>query len=133
MIAPGITLEEVDAVYKRMGLKELFVLPWHEDGVLVGLITGQIDRKEQIGFLERIIVLPEAKNKIRVMQQMPHAAAGLAMAAGCTRVLLCIGHGDERAPRLKRWAERCGYELVTKDFDGRSWWALDLYEDNGNG
>lgn len=130
MIAPGITLEQVDEVYRRVGLKELFVLPWFEDGVLVGLITGQIDAKEKIGFLERIIVLPEAKNKLRVMLQMPHAAAGLAMAAGCTRVLLCIGHQDERRERLKRWAQRCGYSLIHKDYDGRSWWKFDLYEES---
>lgn len=133
MIAPGVTLEQVDEVYKRMGLKELFVLPWFEDGVLVGMITGQIDQKEKIGFLERIIVLPEAKNKIRVMHQMPHAAAGLAMAAGCTRVLLCIGHQDERRERLAKWARRCGYSLVNANYDGREWYALDLYEESGNG
>jgi hypothetical protein len=134
MIAPGITLEEVDEVYKRMGLKELFVLPWREDGQLVGLITGQIDHKEKIGFLERIIVLPEAKHKLRVMQQMPHAAAGLALAAGCTRVLLCISHDDDRKGRLQKWAEHCGYTRVNEDFDGRSWWALDLTEgDDDNG
>lgn len=135
MIAPGITLQQVDEIYQRMGLKELFVLPWFEDGKLVGLITGDIEVIPGFGkqgFLERIIVLPEAKHKLHVMHQMPHAAAGLAMAAGCRRVTLCIGHNDPRRKRLEAWAVRCGYTFE-QNHDNRAWYVLDLSEETNNG
>lgn len=134
MIAPGVTLKQVDDVYKRMLGKELFVLPWYEDGVLVGMITGDIEEQAcfegKTGFLERIIVLPEAKNKMRVMLEMPAAAAGLALAAGCRRVTLCISLTDPRRARLDTWARRCGYTIYNPDHDGRAWYVLELSEEN---
>jgi len=137
MIAPGITLQQVDEIYQRMGLKELFVLPFFEDGQLVGLITGDIEETPgfpgKTGFLERIIVLPEAKNKLHVMHAMPAAAAGLAMAAGCQRVILCIGHQHPKKKRLDTWARRCGYTIYEPSHDNRTWYVLELLEENGNG
>lgn len=137
MIAPDVTLQQVDDVYRRMLGKELFVLPWYEDGVLVGMITGDIEEQPgfegKTGFLERIIVLPEAKNKLHVMHAMPAAAAGLALAAGCRRVTLCIGHQHPKRKRLDTWARRCGYTIYNPDHDGRAWYVLELLEENGNG
>lgn len=132
MIAPGVTLQQVDDVYQRMLGKELFVLPWYEDGALVGMITGDIEEQPgwagKTAFLERIIVLPEAKNKLRVMFEMPAAAAGLALHAGARRVTLCIGHHDPRRKRLDAWARRCGYRIYNPDHDNRAWYVLDLGE-----
>lgn len=133
MIAPGITLQEVDAIYQRMGVKELFVLPWHEDGKIVGLITGAFEYLEGApgltGFLEHFIVLPEAKRKLHVMQEMPKMAAGMAMARGARRVILCIGQKDPRRHRLETWARRCGYTLYNQNHDSRVWYVLDLSEE----
>ena len=43
MIIGGISLDGLDQLYQRMGVKELFVLPWHQDGKLAGCITGAIE------------------------------------------------------------------------------------------
>ena len=101
-----------------------------DDGVLVGMITGDIEEQPgfegKTGFLERIIVLPEAKDKLRVMLEMPAAAAGLTMAAGCRCVTLCISHSDPRRARLERWAKRCGYTIYNPDYDAgnrSTWWC----------
>lgn len=133
MIGPGITLQEVDAIYQRMGVKELFILPWHEDGKVVGLITGAIEvingSPGLSAFLEHIIVLPEAKQKLRVMQEMPKMAAGLAMAAGARRIVLCIGVKDPRNKRLATWARRAGYTRYKENHNDRDWYVLELYEE----
>jgi hypothetical protein len=126
VIVGGVTLEQVDEAYQRMGIKELVVFPWYEDGPprkwglsapqvrkLVGLITGCIDIYPPFigksAFLEHLIVLPEAKHKLQVMLEMPKAVIPLLRERGAERILLCIGLDDPRRPSLDAWARRCGY------------------------
>jgi hypothetical protein len=119
MIHGDVTLQQVDEVYQRMSIKELVIIPWYEKVVgyqtkrLAGLITGYIDVYDRFpdsksAFLEHFIVLPEARNKIQVMQQMPKLAATL-LAGKVERILLCIAHYDVRREHLCAWARRCGY------------------------
>ena len=131
-----ITLEQVDAIYQRMGIKELVVLPWYEDGELVALITGAIEPREEfpgedIGFLEHFIVLPEAKRKLEVMQLFPATLAEIARRRGVDRLVLCILNDDPRRARLEQWARRCGYSQYGVT-ESRGWWQLNLKE-TGNG
>lgn len=144
MILGGATLEEVDALYQRMGVKELFVLPWYETNWvavpdkpkwvenkprLVGMITGSIEEFPEYpglsGFLEHFIVLPEAENPLAVMQQMPKEAARLLRARGIARILLCIDHSHPKRKGLDTWARRCGYTKYAEK-DGRDWYIQPL-------
>ena len=134
MILPGITLEQVDEIYQRMGIKELVVIPWLEDGAVVGVITGYIDVYEQFpgsksAFLEHFIVLPSAKHKLQVMQQMPKLAATL-LAGKVERILLCIAHANERRDSLGVWARRAGYTKFG-ELDGFDWYIKPLGEIHG--
>lgn len=127
-----ITLEQVDAIYQRMGLKELVVVPWYEDGQLVGLVTGFIEEREefpgeQSAFLEYFVVLPEAKNKLQVMQLMPATVAEMVRQRGACRVVLCIVRDDPRRSRLERWAKRCGYEKYAEN-ETRDYYKRELTE-----
>lgn len=133
MIVGNVTLEQVDAIYQRMGIKELCVFPWYEDGQLVALVTGAIetDREdfpgERVGFLEHFIVLPEAKRKLEVMQLMPATLAEVARESGVDRLVLCIIDKDPRRHRLEKWARRCGWTPYGKS-ETRTWWQFPLKE-----
>ena len=130
MILPGVTLEQVDEIYQRMGVKELVVIPWFEGETLAGIITGAIE-KDFAGypglsaFLEYFIVLPEAQQKLRAMQQLPHLAASLVRELDVERIILCIADSDPRADRLDVWARRCGYVKYGYTED-RSWYVHHL-------
>ena len=130
MILPGVTLEQVDAIYQRMIGKELVVIPWFEGDLLAGIITGAIE-KDFAGypglsaFLEYFIVLPEAQFKLRAMQELPHLASSLLRERGIERILLCIADSDPRASRLDLWARRCGYVKYGNTED-RSWYVHHL-------
>jgi len=139
MILGGITLEEVDSLYQRMGVKELFILPWYEDDNdevcfgrrLAGLITGAIEEMPgwpgKTGFLEHFMVLPEASNPLAVMQQMPKEAARLLRARGdVDRILLCIDEEHPKRRGLDAWARRCGYTKYAVH-EGRSWYVHPLF------
>lgn len=140
MIIGGVTLEEVASVYEKMGVKELFVLPWYEwkianpkSGALVrkvvGMITGAIEEYPEYpglsGFLEHFIVLPEAENPLAVMQQMPKEAARLLRARGIVRILLCIDQAHPKRRGLDAWARRCGYTKYAEK-DTRDWYVHHL-------
>ena len=134
MIELGITLQDVDQVYQRMGLNELVVIPWLEytrfEVILAGLMTGFIGEYRPFlgsksAFLEHFIVLPEAPNKLRVMQQMPKLAATL-LAGKVERILLSIAH-DERRNGLGAWARRCGYTKFG-ELDSFDWYIKPLQE-----
>lgn len=127
-----ITLEQIDAIYQRMKIKELVVLPWYEDGHLVACITGAIEPREEwpgevVGFLEHFIVLPEAKRKLEVMQLFPATLAEMARQRGVDRLVLCILNDDPRRQRLEKWATRCGYRQYGVT-ESRGWWQLNLKE-----
>lgn len=133
MIHGPITLKEVDEAYQRFAIKELVVIPWYEHEpvpwTLAGLITGYIDEYSSFpgsksGFLEHFIVLPEAQDKLRVMQQMPKLAATL-LAGKVERLLLCIAHNDTRRERLGSWARRCGYTKFG-EADAFDWYVKPL-------
>jgi len=140
MIELGITLQDVDQVYQRMGIKELVVIPWFEYtgrslGTLTGLMTGYIDEYpafpgSKSAFLEHFIVLPEAPNKLRVMQQMPKLAATL-LTGKVERILLCIAH-DERRNGLNAWARRCGYTKFG-ELDSFDWYIHPLKKGESHG
>lgn len=145
MILGGVTLEEVDALYQRMGVKELFVLPWYDRPTvgkqslwtlganyrprLVGMITGTIEEYPEFpglsGFLEHFIVLPEAENPLAVMQQMPKEAARLLRSRGIARILLCIDQAHPKRRGLDAWARRCGYTKYAEK-DSRDWYVHPL-------
>jgi hypothetical protein len=131
VILGGITLEEVDALYQRMGVKELFVLPWKNkrSQTYAGMITGAIEHFPEYpglsAFLEHFIVLPEAENPLAVMQQMPKEAARILRARGIVRILLCIDNAHPKRRGLDAWARRCGYtQYATKD--DRNWYVHHL-------
>ena len=129
MIVGGITLEQVDRIYQRMGVKELFILPWYDGPHLVGLITGaieQIDGYEgQSAFLEHFIVLPEARNPLRILQRMPALAARLLRARGIGRIVLCIDNDHPKRRGLDAWARRCHYTKYAEQYD-KSWYVTYL-------
>jgi hypothetical protein len=135
MIIGDVTLHQVDELYQRMGVKELFVLPWYRTGHpipykhLEGLITGAIEHFPEYpglsAFLEHFIVLPEAENPLAVMQQMPKEAARILRARGIVRILLCIDNAHPKRRGLDAWARRCGYtQYATKD--DRNWYVHHL-------
>jgi hypothetical protein len=133
MIHGPITLQEVDQTYRRMGLNELVVIPFYEGEILAGMTTGFIHKYPAFpglsGLLEHFIVLPEAQNKLRVMQQMPRLAATL-LAGKVERILLCIAH-DERRRGLGAWARRCGFTKFG-ELDSFDWYVKPLTgEPNG--
>jgi uncharacterized membrane protein len=141
MILNGITLEQVDSIYQRMGVKELFVLPWHEwqlvnpkigalTPVLVGLITGAIEQIPEFpglsGFLEHFVVLPEAVDRTAVKMGMSEEAERLLRARGdVARILLCIDQAHPKFTRLHMWADVCGYTKYAEK-DGRDWYIKQL-------
>jgi hypothetical protein len=136
MILGPISLDDVETIYRRVGLKELVIAPWCEDGRVVGLMTGYIEEMDGLpglsGFLEHIIILPEAKDKLRIMLEFPAMVHGALMAHGIDRAVLCIHHDHPKRKRLMSWAARHGYTKYA-DHDGRDWFRLDFKETEDNG
>lgn len=130
MICGKLTLRDVDRIYQRMHIKELVVFPWYDDGVLAGLITGSIEPK--YAFLEHIVVLPEARNSLRVMLEMPKAISALLRARGVPQIRLCIDQDDPRHDRLARWARHCGYDWYANQ-NRQDWYKLELTKGTQHG
>lgn len=123
----GISLQRIDSIFRRMGLREIVAFPFYEDGVMVGLITGYIERDNSEAFLEHIIVLPEATNPLRVMHQMPAEIHALLAQRGVRRTTLYIDRQDKRKRALDKWARRCGYTPFGAS-ETRDWYELVLEE-----
>lgn len=134
MIDERITLAQVDEIYQLAGLHELFILPWFEEGRLAGLITGYIDEiapfPGKTAWLQHFIVLPDAADKLKIMQQMPKTAHALAALRGCDQVILSIAVSDPRARQLGIWARRCRYTYVGVR-DEHTWYVKYLREEDG--
>lgn len=136
MIDTRITLEQVDEIYQQAGIHELFVLPWFEEGRLAGLITGYLDHMPpfpgRTAWLQHFIVLPDAIDKLHIMQQMPKTACALCALRGCDQVVLSIAHADSRKRQLAIWAKRCRWKFfgARDEFD---WYVKYLTrEENGS-
>lgn len=123
----GISLQRIEDIFKRMGLREIVAFPFYEDGVMVGLITGYIERDLSEAFLEHIIVMPEATNTLRVMHQMPSEIHALLAHRGVKRTILYIDKKDTRKRGLDKWARRLGYTPFGAS-DTRDWYELVLEE-----
>jgi hypothetical protein len=119
-----ITIQQIDDIYNRMGLAQLVAIPWYEDGVIVGLVTGHIMPDGEEAQLEHIIILPEAKNRMMVAQLMPATVHEIMRRRGVKRTVVFILKNDARHQGLEAWAIRCGYtkygESDTKDWYQRS-------------
>lgn len=128
----GVTVDEIEAMFRSTGAKEPVVIPWREDGNLVGLAMGFIEEWPEApgktAYLDCIIVLPTAKRKLEVMNLFPDTIAQLLRERGdVERIALCILHNDERKARLAKWAERRGYTKYGTT-DSRDWYVLPLKE-----
>lgn len=132
LITGGVTLEQVEAIGKLVGKEPIFI-PWYEDGVMVGMITGIFDSDQiafpgdTVAFLEHFIVTPAAKRKLEVMQLFPVMVARLLKERGATRIVTCVHHVHPRARALRAWGRRVGWTeyIVT---DTATWITYDLKE-----
>lgn len=128
----GVTAAEIEDAFRRTGTKEPVVIPWREDGALVGLAMGFIEEWPELpgktAYLDCIIVLPETKRKLEVMNLFPAFIAELLRERGdIERIALCIGKNDPRHDRLEKWARRRGYTKYGTT-DSRDWYVLPLKE-----
>ena len=108
-----VTTAEIEQVFSaasavnKVFAKEPVVVPWREDGVLVGLAMGFIEvwpeAPGKTAYLDCIIVLPTAKRKLEVMNLFPDYIAEIMRERGdIERLALCIGHADPRHDRLEK-------------------------------
>jgi acetyltransferase (GNAT) family protein len=128
----NVTAEEIENVFRGVGTKEPVVIPWREDGALVGLAMGFIEEWPEApgktAYLDCIVVTPEAKRKLEVMNLFPDFIAQLMRERGdIERIALCIGKNDPRHDRLEKWALRRGYTKYGTT-DSRDWYVLPLKE-----
>lgn len=128
----GVTIEEIEDTFRRTGTKEPVVIPWREDGELVGLAMGFIEEWPEApgktAYLDCIIVLPEAKRKLEVMNLFPDTIAQMMQDRGdIERIALCIGTKDPRHDRLEKWALKRKY-IKYGTTDSRDWYVLPLKE-----
>lgn len=133
-----VTTAEIESVFsaasaaKAEWAKEPVVIPWREDGVLVGLAMGFIEvwpeAPGKTAYLDCIIVLPIAKRKLEVMNLFPDYIAEILRERGdIERIALCIGVNDKRHDRLEKWALSRGYRKYGTT-GSRDWYALNLKE-----
>jgi hypothetical protein len=141
VIIGGVTLEEVDLAYQQAGIQELVVIPYYENhnknrAVLCGLITGSIQEFDgfsgKSAFLEHFIVLPHAKNKLRILNEMPKRADNLMLAKGIERIILCIRQDNPKRTKLASWAKRQDYEKYAEAND-RDWYVRNLVKEGADG
>ncbi len=133
LIAGELTLQQVVEMYEWAGIRSMAAFPWYEDGQLVALVTGWIERgafgwpDEKVGFLEHFIVKPTARKKLEVMNLLPSYIAEVCRERGVDRLVLCIHHDHPKAARLAKWATHRGYRLYgTNDF--ADWYTFPLKE-----
>lgn len=119
MIYGKVSLLELAELHDEMGLPQFFVLPWRQDGYLVGAVTGFVNYDEAGKYLdvEHMIVSPRAHRKFRVMMEMSEHATQAAFHEGCQSVRLTIFTNNPRRSGLKAWAKRLGYELYASTYD----------------
>lgn len=122
-----VTLQQIEEIFKRMGLAEPVAFPWYEDGKIVGLITGYIESPEQ-AFLEHFVILPEAKQKLKFMQLAPKVIAELLRQRGIKRIVLYIVKDDPRREGLDAWARRGGYAQYGES-ESRVWYVRHISEE----
>lgn len=127
-----VTTDEIEEMFRSTGTKEPVVFPWREDGVLVGLAMGFIEEWPEApgktAYLDCIIIRPEAKRKLEVMNLFPDFIAEKLRERGdIERIALCIGTKDPRHDRLEKWALRRGYRKYGTT-DSRDWYVLPLKE-----
>lgn len=133
LIAGELTLQQVVEMYEWAGIRSMAASPWYEDGQLVALVTGWIERGafgwpgEKVGFLEHFIVKPTARKKLEVMNLLPSYIAEVCRERGVDRLVLCIHHDHQKRERLAKWATHRGYRLYgTNDF--ADWYTFPLKE-----
>ncbi len=127
----GVTVDEIEEMFRGTG-KEPVVFPWREDGILVGLAMGFIEEWPELpgktAYLDCIIVRPEAKRKLEVMNLFPDFIAETLRERGdIGQIALCIGVKDKRHDRLEKWAISRGYTKYGTT-DSRDWYILPLTE-----
>jgi hypothetical protein len=133
-----VTTAEIEAVFSASSAanpkhaKEPVVIPWREEGALVGLAMGFIEvwpeAPGKTAYLDCIIVLPTARRKLEVMNLFPDYIAEILRERGdIERIALCIGHADTRHDRLEKWALSRGYKKYGTT-GSRDWYALNLKE-----
>jgi hypothetical protein len=94
----------------------------------MGFIEEWPEAPGKTAYLDCIVVLPEAKRKLEVMNLFPDTLAQHLRERGdIERIALCIGKNDPRHDRLEKWARRRGYTKYGTT-DSRDWYVLPLKE-----
>jgi hypothetical protein len=129
----GVTAAEIESVFAASGAgKEPVAIPWREDGKIVALAMGFIEVWPELpgktAYLDCIIVLPETKRKLEVMNLFPDTIAQMLRDRGdIERIALCISTKDPRHDRLEKWAIKRKY-IKYGTTDSRDWYVLPLKE-----
>lgn len=128
MLHGEVTLGQIAAIHREMGLPEPFIWVHREDGFIAGVIEGWIE--DGVNAVDHMIVLPSAKNRLRTLLKMSTEATKACHARGLD-VVIKIALEDPRRHGLEAWAKRQNYEWYA--YDGQFSWYINRKESSPNG